>query len=265
MNSQHNKKSYKDICPSGGDTGATLNLHKRLSILTKYITLPNARVLDAGCGSGQYLVSLLGLGVDAWGVEYFDNKVNIFRKANPEYASRILCGDISVLPFPDNNFDVVLLNEVLEHVPNIEASLAEINRVLKQDGVLVVFSPNRFYPFETHEVRLKLLGIKIPHAFPGIPYLPLFIGTKLFDYEARNFWPHQLINLLNCNSFTVIDTNFIVQTFENISGHQPKLVKCVTPILRKLFSLMELIPFVRAIFSVSQICVAKRFNDIVGQ
>jgi SAM-dependent methyltransferase len=54
------------------------------------------------------------------------------------------------LPFTDGVFDLVLSHEVIEHVADDRASVAEMVRVLKMGGRLVLFCPNRLYPFETH-------------------------------------------------------------------------------------------------------------------
>src|SRR6185295_15840006 len=86
---------------------------------------------------------------------------------------RIRQGDLNAIPFPDEFFDAVLLNEVLEHVPNERTVLLEIHRVLRRSGRLFVFSPNRWFPFETHGAELKMNGYKIPPYVPLIPYIPL--------------------------------------------------------------------------------------------
>lgn len=244
------------IIPSGGDTGATLNLNKRLSIINAQIKIADAKVLDAGCGSGQYLFGLLEAGADAWGIEYFEERVHEFKRLYPIYVDRIACGNIESTSFPENFFDIVLLNEVLEHVPNVMKCLDEVKRVLKQDGCIIIFSPNRLYPFETHGVRLRFSGAKLPHAFPGIPYIPMKLGRKLFHYDARNFWPAQLRNLLKVSGFEIKHVGFVSQTFENISGHQPHIIKLAVPVLRRIFSVLNRFPGLRAFVSVSQYCVA---------
>lgn len=246
------------ILPSGGNTGASLNLKQRLSIINAQSKIAGAKVFDAGCGSGQYLIGLLESGADAWGIEYFEERVREFRTLYPHFANRISCGDIEKIAFPENYFDIVLLNEVLEHVPNVMNCLVEIKRVLKPDGHLVIFSPNRLYPFETHGVRIRFSGAKLPHALPGIPYIPLILGRKLFHYDARNFWPSQLRGILKESGFDIKHTGFVSQTFENISGHQPNIIKFAGPMLRKIFSVLNRLPGVRAFVSVSQLCVVRK-------
>jgi SAM-dependent methyltransferase len=74
------------------------------------------------------------------------------------------------LPFAGGAFDVVLLHEVLEHVSDDEVTLREAYRVLRPGGRVVIFCPNRLYPFETHGI---FLGKR--YVFGNIPlvnYLP---------------------------------------------------------------------------------------------
>ena len=54
------------------------------------------------------------------------------------------------LPYQSDLFDTILSHETLEHVADDRASARELVRVLKPEGRLVIFVPNRWYPFETH-------------------------------------------------------------------------------------------------------------------
>ncbi len=76
----------------------------------------------------------------------------------PEFAAGdILIRDVSEgIPFPDASFDHVFCIEVLEHVPNPFGAIAEIRRVLKNDGVLVLSVPN---PYHVKELIWNLLRI----------------------------------------------------------------------------------------------------------
>lgn len=248
--------SYSNISPSGGDTGASLNLAKRLSLINSHITIKSSRILDAGCGTGLYVSALFDSGSDSYGVEFYNDKVDSFRRNFPKIAHRVTNANIEKLNFEDGFFDAVLLNEVLEHVPNIDSSLVEIRRVLRPGGKLIIFSPNRLYPFETHPVSLRSSGMLIPHGLPFIPYIPISIGNIFLTYDARNFWPHELRHIINTHGFNLVHSQFITQTFENISGHQPNYLKNIRPVLRYIFSLLENIPIVRSFAGVSQMCVA---------
>lgn len=92
-----------------------------------------------------------------------------------------------------------------------------------------------------------------------IPYVPLKLGNLLFDYRARNYWPLELRQILRAHEFKIVHTGYVWQTFENICGNQPRLIAELRPALRKMASLLEAIPMVRAL-GVSQFIVAVKRN-----
>ncbi len=248
---------YAEIVPSGGDTGAPLNLRKRLDIIQRHVPIHGKKVIDCGCGTGQYVLALHELGADSYGIEYFENKVAEFIQNNPEEAPRVRAGNVEDMGFDDHSFDVALLNEALEHVPSEMKALSEVRRILKADGRLIVFSPNRFYPFETHGSHLKLGNVKLPLSTPFVPYLPLAVGNRVLRYNARNYWPGELRRLIAKHGFEITFTGYVWQTFENISGNQLRIVALLSPLLRALSGLLEKVPILRA-FGVSQVVIATK-------
>jgi SAM-dependent methyltransferase len=244
------------IQPAGGDTATPLNLAKRVRLIERHAgPLVRRRVLDCGCGGGEYVRALLERGADAFGVEFDAQKVAAGQAQGGDLAARIGVGDLEALAFPDASFDLALMNEVLEHVPDDAAALEEARRVLRPGGRLVVLSPTRLHPFETHGVFWRGTRSRVPHALPGVPWLPLALGSRLFDYWARNYWPWELRALVERAGFRVIAKGAVWQTFENISGHQPAWLAALRPPLRALAALCERIPGLRA-FGVSQVIVA---------
>ena len=219
--------------------------------------LVKRRVLDCGCGAGEYVRALLALGADVCGVEFDAAKVAAGQAHGGELAARVRVGDLEALAFPDASFDVALFNEVLEHIPDDLLALREAWRVLRPEGRLVVLSPTRLYPFETHGVFWRGTSRRVSHAVPGIPWIPLWIGRRCFDYWARNYWPWELRALVERAGFRVIETGALWQTFENISGHQPRWLAALRPLLRLVCGVCERIPGLRA-FGVSQLIVAVR-------
>jgi SAM-dependent methyltransferase len=102
----------------------------------------DARVLDWGCGHGQvsWLLSGRGLAVTSFDVQRFARNSLLL---DPE---KFVMGDDPVLlPFPSASFDAVLSCGVLEHVVDEKASLQEIKRVLKPDGLFFIYQlPQRY-------------------------------------------------------------------------------------------------------------------------
>jgi ubiquinone/menaquinone biosynthesis C-methylase UbiE len=251
---------YSDIVPAGGDTATPLNLTKRLSFFQRHGALEGARVLDCGCGAGEYVAALRRAGSEAYGVEFLAEKIaEAYRHGIP--PDWVKEGNLEHLEFADESFDLAILNEVLEHVPNESRALTEVRRVLRPGGRLLVLSPNRLYPFETHGVRLRGSTHHVPHYVPFIPYIPLRLGRVLFDYWARNYWPRQLADLVVDAGFELAGTDYLWQTFENISGNQPRLIAVLRPFLRTAARIAERVPGLRR-FGVSQAIIATKPTSV---
>jgi ubiquinone/menaquinone biosynthesis C-methylase UbiE len=95
-------------------------------------------VLDAGSGEGITLRKFKDkkIGKKHEGIEYMDEAIQIGKKVNPDIV--IKKGDINKLPYADNSFDLVLCNEVLEHLENPQNALNELMRVSKKYLILSV-------------------------------------------------------------------------------------------------------------------------------
>jgi SAM-dependent methyltransferase len=235
---------------AGGDTATPANLAKRMGIVMRYIPAGDARVLDCGCGGGDYVRAFRRQGLAAFGVEFQAPKLD-----GPGAGGCVMRGDLASLSLARASVDVALLNEVLEHVPSDGEVLAEVRRVLRPSGTLVVMSPNRWFPFESHGVYLRRSGRAVPPYVPLVPYVPLPLGRRVLRYWARNYWPRQLRRLVVEAGFRVVDTGFVWQTFEGISGDRSRVLDAARPALRAVSGLLERTPGLRR-FGVSQLVVA---------
>jgi ubiquinone/menaquinone biosynthesis C-methylase UbiE len=237
----------------GGDTATAKNLSLRLRLMKQHIA-PGNFVLDVGCGRADYLRMLLSNSPNIVGIETAKDKLDDCFRAHPELRNRVLHVSAESMPFPTAHFDVVIVNEVLEHIPDQDAALREIHRVLKPGGKFLLFCPNRLFPFETHGLMIR--GV-MRMWIPAIHYLPGSL-CRVFKIEpvARNYWPKEVSKLLQLYGFQVRQKAFVQQTFENISGAQPLLVKAARPALRLAVRMLGKMPVLRAFVSVSSFFVA---------
>lgn len=97
--------------------------------------LPPGRLLEIGCGAGQWLVNMQRLG---WSVQGQEVDPHI----TPPTGVPIHIGPLDTAPFTPQSFDAVALNHVIEHVPDPVAFLATCRRFLRPGGRLVAITPN---------------------------------------------------------------------------------------------------------------------------
>lgn len=148
---------------------------RRLNMIRQYLPLQGARALDVGCGIGTYVEKFRALEAAAFGVDVDLERVT--RGHVEKNLDTLTLSASEQLPFETEVFDGVLLHEVIEHVNDDRATVHEAHRVTKRGGVVIIFAPNRLYPFETHGAYF---GKR--YVFGNIPlvsYLPDGLRAKL--------------------------------------------------------------------------------------
>lgn len=169
------------------------------------VVRPGVRVLEIGSGTGTMLRAFLELGADARGVELRQDLIDQAREFfGPLPITRV---EGTALPFADASFDVAASFDVFEHIPDSDAHLAEVRRVLAPGGVYLIQTPNKYtnVVFETirwrsftrfredhcslHSMgelqdRLRRHGFE-PRAY-DIPVVNAFFRKKVRTYAG---WP----------------------------------------------------------------------------
>lgn len=106
---------------------------------------PTGRVLDVGCGPGQVACLLAEAAPEAKvaGLDVLPEMVELARRriAARSLGDRVelVVGDVGALPFPDENFDVVVSTLSLHHWPDARGGLAEVHRVLRPGGQAIIY------------------------------------------------------------------------------------------------------------------------------
>ena len=114
------------------------------------------RYLEAGCGTSTFLLSVMGRGNDAYGIDMGSESLELGRSKIPyynlpaEWNERIVEGDASATPFESNAFDLVVGHQFIEHVDHIPATMQELVRVTKPGGHIVLWAPDYRGPYEAH-------------------------------------------------------------------------------------------------------------------
>lgn len=103
-----------------------------------YLARRGQKVLDIGSGSCLSLLEQRNLGVEGYGVEADPN----VKRIADHFGLRVHVGSIHDQPFPGEVFDMVVLNQVIEHVPDPEALMRNVRERLKPDGRAVMSFPN---------------------------------------------------------------------------------------------------------------------------
>ena len=113
------------------------------------------RVLDLGCGEGRHTFEAYRRGAHVVAVDIsakdlattrqWCSAIELAGEAPADATANAVRGDLRHLPFPEASFDRIIASEVLEHIPDDTAAIAEIERVLKPGGLAAVTVP-RWWP-----------------------------------------------------------------------------------------------------------------------
>ena len=191
----------------------TPGLERRLALTRRHVPLEGKRILDAGCGVGAFVRRLREFTPDVQGFDI--ERESVLRGI--EEVPGLSVAVAEHLPYRDGAFDVILMHEVLEHVDDDLASLREMRRVLAPGGRLVVFCPNRLYPFETHGI---FIGKKYFFGnWPLVNYLPDVLRNRLVPH-ARVYTKGKLRRIYRKAGFRAQVHSCIYPGFDHIMARR---------------------------------------------
>lgn len=101
--------------------------------------MPPGRLLDVGCGTGDFVAGMARMGWDATGIDFDREAVTSARRHE---SIKVFSGGLADQNFPDDAFDAITLSNVMEHLPDPAHTFAELKRILAPSGRLVIVTPN---------------------------------------------------------------------------------------------------------------------------
>ncbi|HBB32224.1 MAG TPA: hypothetical protein DDZ80_23710 [Cyanobacteria bacterium UBA8803] len=106
--------------------------------------LNNKNILEVGCGVGDFALYLSDQKAAITAVDFSEKAIELAKQKAQIQNKQVefIVADAQNLPFPDNSFDLVFSCECLEHVPNPQLALTEMQRVLKPSGKLILTTEN---------------------------------------------------------------------------------------------------------------------------
>jgi len=217
---------------------------RRLAMIRRWASL-SGRILDDGCGLGTYLEAFSPYSEHRFGLEA---ELERAAAASPR-ATGIVQGLSEDLPFAEATFDTVFSNEVIEHVDDDRRAVAEMVRVVRPGGRVLIFCPNRWYPVEQHGIywrgRYKFGNI------PLVNYLPNKLRNRLAPH-VRAYTAGDVHRLYKGLPATLIYHTRIYGGYDNIAARWPRFGR----LLRRVLFAAEKTPF--AALGISHLLVLEK-------
>lgn len=151
---------------------------------------PETEVLEIGCGEAGNLKPFLDLGCKATGIDIACNRIELAREYYKNHPCKnnltLICNDIYKVDREGKKFDLIIMRDVIEHIPNQEKFMALVKQFLKPDGKFFLAFPPWYNPFGGHQqiCESKFLS-QLPyfHIFPKTVYK--FILKSFGEKDSR--------------------------------------------------------------------------------
>ena len=192
---------YKEYCLLGLNRG-----RRGVSILDELTNISGKEVLDFGCGQGGFSVAFAEAGAKVTGIDANNNELKM---------AKLLAEDIGVNvnfifdeeycnSLPSNSYDIIICNDVIEHVDSFKRLAQSHSRLLKDNGLLYLVAPNRFsIPNFFSDGHYNLVGLSLMSRRMGELYIVKIrridknysLNRHLGWYEIRRLYNNVGINL----------------------------------------------------------------------
>lgn len=206
-----------------------------LEHIEPYVSISsNSRILDLGSGVGNFVVACRRKRLTAFGIEPDrigqGAKVTSIQIARLRLSSPVFVSGVGEeLPFPDGSFDLVAMNQVIEHIVNQSSVMEEAVRVVRRGGAVYVACPNYLRFYEPHykifwipllpkplgRLYLRLRG-RSPALLNQITYTTNSRLRKLFaalgpEYTVLDLHREQFLRKRSASSFAGLSTRIVAK------------------------------------------------------
>ena len=136
-------KDYVEVVYNTKDRPYTSYPNKLIKHLIKKFSLkPHSKVLEIGCGRGEFIKSFMDQGFDAYGFDLSDFASSVLPK------NKFESGDFLISEaYEENSFDIIFTKSFIEHFYFPEKIFQKINKLLKEGGILITMTPEWKYNF----------------------------------------------------------------------------------------------------------------------
>lgn len=180
-------------------------LRDRFKLAYDWIPKNCRRLLDGGCSFGYGTRHFKTKAIEAWGVDPNENFIDVAQRRYPEIFFRV--SGLEQTPFENGFFDVIVLNDVLEHVTHERGTLNEMHRILARDGILIITTPHRgLFSFMDPDNYVFYLRTKLPRCYRLLyrakyGTLPPSEIKPGYEQLHRHYSQEDIVRLLNDSNF----------------------------------------------------------------
>ena len=147
---------------------------ERIKVITNL--KKGAKILENGAAQGLSMIAFEELGYECVGVEPWEDALDVSRRLAKKMNMKIDIkkGNAEKLPFPDNSFDAVIADSVMEHVKDVNSVMNEVFRVLKKGGAFYFSTASALCP-KQGEIRF----------FPFFSWYPQKLKVKIMNWAVK--------------------------------------------------------------------------------
>lgn len=199
-NSKMDKKYLKRLDELLENTGDMALKRRARNIVVNLDPKPGDNILDVGCGDGYYLHLISNLGIknlSLTGTDFDKDALESAKKNLKGKKINFVWSDLmKKTPFRANQFNKIVMSEVVEHLPDDVKCMKEVRRILAKNGTICVSVPNANYPLLWDPINRILEWTTGSHIESGF-----FAG--LWNKHIRLYKPENLKSVMESAGFTV--------------------------------------------------------------